>query len=235
MARCSPHRAICLLRSFEAYAGSAGPGEAVRRRQRATRAGNGKTRLLRSAGRGERLERGRDEGCVSQARDAAPSRPQSRATRIASTASRKSTKPMTCLKDGDKRAAYDRFGHAAFEQGMGGGAQGFGCRFRLGVLRHLRRHLRHGRRAPAHLGPRARRGPALQHGDHARRRLPRQDRTGAAADVGDLRDLLGLGRQARHQAEDLPALRRPWPHPLTPRAASSRWSARVRSARAAAR
>src|SRR5467141_562082 len=25
------------------------------------------------------------------------------------------------LKDGDKRAAYDRFGHAAFEQGMGGG------------------------------------------------------------------------------------------------------------------
>ncbi|GBD50857.1 molecular chaperone DnaJ [Methylopila sp. Yamaguchi] len=26
-----------------------------------------------------------------------------------------------CLKDADKRAAYDRFGHAAFEQGMGGG------------------------------------------------------------------------------------------------------------------
>src|SRR5665213_3550893 len=25
------------------------------------------------------------------------------------------------LKDGDKRAAYDRFGHAAFEQGAGGG------------------------------------------------------------------------------------------------------------------
>ncbi|TCS64912.1 molecular chaperone DnaJ [Varunaivibrio sulfuroxidans] len=30
------------------------------------------------------------------------------------------------LKDGDKRAAYDRFGHAAFEQGgMGGGGGGF--------------------------------------------------------------------------------------------------------------
>src|SRR3978361_607324 len=29
------------------------------------------------------------------------------------------------LKDGDKRAAYDRFGHAAFEQG-GGGGLGFG-------------------------------------------------------------------------------------------------------------
>jgi molecular chaperone DnaJ len=29
------------------------------------------------------------------------------------------------LKDGDKRAAYDRFGHAAFEGGHGRGAQGF--------------------------------------------------------------------------------------------------------------
>src|SRR6202051_4780055 len=34
------------------------------------------------------------------------------------------------LKDGDKRAAYDRFGHAAFEHGMGGGpAAGFGTEF----------------------------------------------------------------------------------------------------------
>jgi molecular chaperone DnaJ len=31
-----------------------------------------------------------------------------------------------CLKDPQKRAAYDRFGHAAFEQGMGGGAGGAG-------------------------------------------------------------------------------------------------------------
>jgi len=30
------------------------------------------------------------------------------------------------LKDPDKRAAYDRFGHAAFEGGMGGGGQGRG-------------------------------------------------------------------------------------------------------------
>src|SRR6202047_3408229 len=30
------------------------------------------------------------------------------------------------LKDPDKRAAYDRFGHAAFEHGMGGGGGGFG-------------------------------------------------------------------------------------------------------------
>ena len=34
------------------------------------------------------------------------------------------------LKDEDKRAAYDRYGHAAFEQGRGGaGAQGFGGDF----------------------------------------------------------------------------------------------------------
>ncbi len=33
------------------------------------------------------------------------------------------------LKDGDKRAAYDRFGHAAFEHGGGGAAHGFGADF----------------------------------------------------------------------------------------------------------
>ena len=31
-----------------------------------------------------------------------------------------------CLKDPQKRAAYDRFGHAAFQQGGGGGPQDFG-------------------------------------------------------------------------------------------------------------
>src|SRR5688572_31550094 len=34
------------------------------------------------------------------------------------------------LKDGDRRAAYDRFGHAAFENGHGGGGgHGFGSDF----------------------------------------------------------------------------------------------------------
>src|SRR6185312_8025002 len=38
------------------------------------------------------------------------------------------------LKDGQKRAAYDRFGHAAFEQGNGGmgGGGGFGAGFGAG-------------------------------------------------------------------------------------------------------
>jgi molecular chaperone DnaJ len=33
------------------------------------------------------------------------------------------------LKDGDRRAAYDRFGHAAFENGHGANANGFGADF----------------------------------------------------------------------------------------------------------
>src|ERR1700689_2887842 len=33
------------------------------------------------------------------------------------------------LKDPDKRAAYDRYGHAAFEHGMGSNAAGFGADF----------------------------------------------------------------------------------------------------------
>src|SRR5688572_8486110 len=33
------------------------------------------------------------------------------------------------LKDPQKRAAYDRFGHAAFKQGMGGGQGGHGADF----------------------------------------------------------------------------------------------------------
>src|SRR5690606_23191214 len=33
------------------------------------------------------------------------------------------------LKDSEKRAAYDRFGHAAFEQGGMGGGHGFGADF----------------------------------------------------------------------------------------------------------
>ena len=33
------------------------------------------------------------------------------------------------LKDPDKRAAYDRFGHAAFEHGTGGSGPGFGADF----------------------------------------------------------------------------------------------------------
>ena len=54
------------------------------------------------------------------------------------------------LKDDQKRAAYDRFGHAAFENGMDGGAAAPRLRFRLLLHRRVRRSVRrvHGR-APA--------------------------------------------------------------------------------------
>src|SRR3979490_2673780 len=42
---------------------------------------------------------------------------------------KESNEAYEVLKDGDKRAAYDRFGHAAFEQGAGGGGPGFGAGF----------------------------------------------------------------------------------------------------------
>ena len=35
-------------------------------------------------------------------------------------------KAYDTLSDKEKRAMYDQYGHAAFEQGMGGGAGGFG-------------------------------------------------------------------------------------------------------------
>ena len=79
------------------------------------------------------------------------------------------------LKDPDKRAAYDRFGHAAFEHGMGGGpAAGFGADFGTtfsdmfdGIFRHVERPPR------PRLRPRARRRSALQHGNHAAGSLSR--------------------------------------------------------------
>ena len=78
------------------------------------------------------------------------------------------------LKDGDKRAAYDRFGHAAFEQGMGGGAHGFGADF-ASTFSDIFEDLfgmgggRGG--GGARPGPRARLGPALQHGNQSGRGL----------------------------------------------------------------
>ena len=136
------------------------------------------------------------------------------------------------LKDEQKRAAYDRFGHAAFEQGGGGQGPGFGADF-ASTFSDIFEDLFSGGRRGARR-PRARRGPALQHGDHARGSLRRQDRAGAHPDLGHLRGVLRRGRQGRLQAEDLPDLRRRRqgaPHPR----ASSRWSAPASPARAAAR
>ena len=111
------------------------------------------------------------------------------------------------LKDGDKRAAYDRFGHAAFEQG-GRRRSRLRRRLCLVLLRYFRRPVRHGRAARPRRRARARRRPALQHGNHAGGSLPRQDRPDRDSGLGHLRILFGHRRQGRHQAEDLLDVRR---------------------------
>ena len=67
------------------------------------------------------------------------------------------------LKDDQKRAAYDRFGHAAFEQGGGGGRVGGFDFGRRRPRRHIRPDVRrHGRRGGG--GGRARTGADLRQG-----------------------------------------------------------------------
>ena len=108
------------------------------------------------------------------------------------------------LKDGDKRAAYDRFGHAAFEQGMGGGAHGFGADFGSafsdifegifgmgGAPRGAPRAASAARTCATTWRSRSRKPIA---GKTAQMRHP---------DLGHLRGLLRHRRQGRHQAEDL--------------------------------
>ena len=99
---------------------------------------------------------------------------------------------------------------------MGGGAHGFGDDFGSAFSDIFEGIFGMGGARRRSSRPRARRGPALQHGDHAGGGVRRQDRAGAAADLGDLRSLLRHRRQGRHQAEDLPALQRPRPHPPYP-------------------
>ena len=86
------------------------------------------------------------------------------------------------LSDGQKRAAYDRFGHAAFEQGGGAPADGFGSSMAdifddlFGDMNGPAR----GREPPGR--PWSRLRPSLQHGNHAGRCFQGQDGEPQAAD-----------------------------------------------------
>ena len=72
------------------------------------------------------------------------------------------------LKDPDKRAAYDRFGHAAFEHGNGmDGAHGFGADFATTFSDIFDDLFGMGGRRGRGSGPRARRRLALQYGNLA--------------------------------------------------------------------
>ena len=113
-----------------------------------------------------------------------------------------------CLSDSQKRAAYDRFGHAAFEQG---GAGGMKRRLRLVDVGHLRRPVRrHDGAKPRRTQrrPRARLGSPLQHGDFPRGGLSGQDRHDQDSDLDLLRGLFRHRRQSRLETEDLRDLRR---------------------------
>ena len=63
------------------------------------------------------------------------------------------------LKDGEKRAAYDRFGHAAFEQG--GRGAGFGADFASSFADIFDRFFEMGAAPRPRFRPRARRGLTL--------------------------------------------------------------------------
>ncbi len=134
------------------------------------------------------------------------------------------------LIDPEKRAAYDRFGHAAFAQGAGargGGAGGFHDPFDIfkevfGAAggRRRRRHLRAILRRRAEDRSRrqtARRRPALRPPDQARGgglRLRKRDRGREARVVLAMQRLRRRGRLARG---DVPRLQRPRPGHLVAR------------------
>ena len=120
------------------------------------------------------------------------------------------------LKDPQKRAAYDRFGHAAFENGgwRRAAPAGFGPEFSSSmsdifedIFGDFMGGAARPRRRPAE--PAARLGPALQSRDQPRRGLPRPHRRDRRADARHLPHLRRLGRQAGHRHVDLQALQRP--------------------------
>ena len=104
-----------------------------------------------------------------------------------------------CLKDPQKRAAYDRFGHAAFQNGGGGRRR----RRRISAASPTSSRassasswaVGRGGRAQQ----RARRRPALRHGDHAGGRVPRQGDRDHRRRLRAVRHLPRLGREARHR------------------------------------
>ena len=113
------------------------------------------------------------------------------------------------LSDPQKKAAYDRFGHAGVDPNMGGfgrsaGAEGFGGFadafgdifgdiFGAGAGRP-RRWPQRGL---------SRRGPALQHGSHARAGGEWLCNRHSRAELGNVRGVQGCRREARHQQQDV--------------------------------
>ena len=116
------------------------------------------------------------------------------------------------LSDGQKRAAYDQYGHAGVDPNMGGaGAQGFGgFADAFGdIFGDIFGRAAGGARAaawrPAGV---SRRRLALQHGNHARAGRTRLRHADPRAELGVVRGLPRVGCEARHEAGNLPDLSR---------------------------
>ncbi len=145
-----------------------------------------------------------------------------RATRIASIASRKSTRPTTFSRT--SRSAPPTTGSAtppsskAWAAARTASAAIFGSAF-ADIFEGI-----FGMGGARGRGTGRERGADLRFNmeNHAGRGLRRQGGASPAARLGHLRGLLGHRRQGRHQAEDVPALQRQWPASAIPRAASSR-------------
>ena len=113
------------------------------------------------------------------------------------------------LRDPDKRAAYDRFGHAAFEHG--GGGHGFSADFGSTFSEIFEDLFGMG-------GGRRGRSSGRVRGDDLRYNMEitleetyrRQDRANPHPHAGGLRSLLRHRRQGRHASEGLRHLQRPW-------------------------
>ena len=117
------------------------------------------------------------------------------------------------LSDSQKRAAYDQYGHAGVDPNMAGaGAQGFGgFADAFGdifgdIFGQAAGGGARGRGRSAGL---SRRRSALQHGNHAGAGRARLRHADSRAELGELRCLQRFGREARHQAGNLPDLSRP--------------------------
>ncbi len=101
------------------------------------------------------------------------------------------------LGDAEKRARYDRFGHAGVS-GQGGRRRRIQPRHLLGLLGHPRRllRLRRRRRPPAGAGPRV--GPPLRPRDLVRRVVHRHRDDDSDSARGELRDMQGHARRTGH-------------------------------------
>ena len=124
------------------------------------------------------------------------------------------------LSDPDKRAAYDRYGHAAFNGGGGGNPFTGGGFAERRPRRHLRRSLRrdvqHGRQRQPQAS-RVQRGRDLRYDmtPRIRRgRLRHRERDHHPPHAETCNDCKGTGAAKGKAARDLPAVRRPRPAAL---------------------